>query len=51
LRTGWAPLSTLSPEQRRAKNAGLCGVAGAGGRVPPSDWRLNLHILTSGDYR
>ena len=27
------------------------GVEGAGGRLPTSDWMLNLHILTSGGYQ
>src|SRR5262245_48300375 len=49
--TGLAPLYNLIPYQRRAKNAGLCGVEVEGGRVPTSDWVLNLHILTSGGYR
>ena len=49
--TGLAPLYNLIPYQRRAKNAGQCGVEGEGGRVPTSDWMLNLHILTSGGYR
>ena len=49
--TGLAHLYNLIPYQRRAKNAGLCGVEVEGGRVPTSDWMLNLHILTSGGYR
>ena len=49
--TGLAHLYTLIPYQRRAKNAGLCGVQVEGGRVPTSDWMLNLQILTSGGYR
>jgi hypothetical protein len=48
---GLAHLYNLVPYQRRAKNAGLCGVQVEGGRVPTSDWMLNLHILTSGGYR
>jgi hypothetical protein len=51
LLTGLAHLYNLIPYQRRAKNAGLCGVEVEGGRVPTSDWILNLHILTSGGYR
>jgi hypothetical protein len=46
--TGFAHLYHLIPYQRRAKNAGLCGVEGEGGRVPTSDGMLNLQILTSG---
>src|SRR5499433_2671440 len=46
--TGLAHLYNLIPYQRRAKNAGLCGVEVEGGRVPTSDWMLNLQILTSG---
>jgi hypothetical protein len=49
--TGLAHLYNLIPYQRRAKNAGLCGVEVAGGRVPTTDWMLNLQILTSGGYR
>src|SRR4029450_6606500 len=45
--SGLAHLYNLIPYQRRAKNAGLCGVEVAGGRVPTSDWMLNLQILTS----
>jgi hypothetical protein len=51
LLTGFAPLYNLIPYQRRAKNAGLCGVEVEGARVPTSDWMLNLHILTSGGYQ
>src|SRR5246127_4324554 len=39
------------PFQQRAKNAGLCGVEVEGGRVPTTDWMLNLQILASGGYR
>jgi hypothetical protein len=49
--TGLAHLYNLIPYQRRAKNAGLCGVEVEGGRVPTSDWMLNLQILTSSGYR
>jgi hypothetical protein len=49
--TGLAHLYNLIPYQRRAKNACLCGVQVEGGRVPTSDWMLNLQILTSGGYR
>ena len=49
--TGLAHLYNLIPYQRRAKNAGLCGVEVEGGRVPTSNWMLNLQILTSGGYR
>jgi hypothetical protein len=49
--TGLAHLYNLIPYQRRAKNAGLCGVQVEGGRVPTSDWMINLQILTSGGYR
>jgi hypothetical protein len=48
--TGLAHLYNLIPYQRRAKNAGLCGVEVEGGRVPTPDWMLNLQILTSGGY-
>ena len=49
--TGLAHLYNLIPYQRRALNAGQCGVEIEGGRVPTSDWVLNLQILTSGGYR
>ena len=49
--TGLAHLYNLIPYQRRAKNAGLCGVEVEGGRVPTSDWMLNLQILISGGYQ
>jgi hypothetical protein len=49
--TGLAHLYNLIPYQRRAQNAGLCGVEVEGGRVPTSNWMLNLQILTSGGYR
>jgi transposase-like protein len=49
--TGLAHLYNLIPYQRRALNAGKCGVEVEGGRVPTSDWLLNLQILTSGGFR
>ena len=49
--TGLAHLYNLIPYQRRALHAGKCGVEVEGGRVPSSDWILNLQILTSGGYR
>jgi hypothetical protein len=49
--TGLAHLYNLIPYQRRALNAGKCGVEVEGGLVPTSDWMLNLQILTSGGYR
>jgi len=49
--TGLAHLYNLIPYQRRAKNAGLCGVEVEGGTVPTRDWLLNLQILTSGGFR
>ena len=51
LLTGLAHLYNLIPYQRRALNAGRCGVEVEGGRVPTSDWMLNLQILTSGGYQ
>jgi hypothetical protein len=51
LLTGLAHLYNLIPYQRRALNAGTCGVEGEGGRLPTSDWMLNLQILTSGGYQ
>src|SRR2546423_4133425 len=49
--TGLVHLYNLIPYQQRAKNAGLCGVEVEGGRVPTTDWMLNLQILTSGGSR
>ena len=49
--TGLAHLYNLIPYQRRALNAGKCGVEVEGGLLPTSDWLLNLQILTSGGYR
>src|SRR5215467_4343571 len=49
--TGLAHLDNLIPYQRRALNAGTCGVEVEGGVLPTSDWLLNLQILTSGGYR
>src|SRR6516162_8271781 len=49
--TGLAHLYNLIPYQRRALNAGKCGVEVEGGRMPTSDWMLNLQILTSGGYQ
>jgi hypothetical protein len=45
------PLYNLVSYQRRAKNAGQCGVEVEGGRLPAQDWMLNLQILTSGGFR
>src|SRR5438128_4547351 len=45
--TGMAHLYNLIPYQRRALNAGTCGVAVEGGRLPTSDWMLqpaNPHV-------
>jgi hypothetical protein len=49
--TSLAHLYNLVPSQRRALHAGQCGVEVEGGRVPTSDWMLNLQILTSGGFR
>ena len=49
--TSLAHLYNLVPYQRRALHAGQCGVEVEGGRVPTSDWMLNLQILTSGGFR
>jgi hypothetical protein len=49
--TGLAHLYNLVPYQRRAQHAGQCGVEVEGGRVPTTDWCLNLQILTSGGFR
>jgi len=49
--TGLAHLYNLIPYQRRALQAGHCGVEVEGGTVPTRDWFLNLPILTSGGFR
>jgi hypothetical protein len=49
--TGLAHLHNLIPYQRRAKHAGQCGVEVEGGRLPTTDWLLNVQILTSGGFR
>jgi hypothetical protein len=49
--TGLAHLYNLIPYQRRALNAGKCGVEVEGGCVPTPDWLLNLQLLTSGGFR
>jgi hypothetical protein len=49
--TGLAHLYNLIPYQRRALNAGKCGVEVEGGHLPTLDWMLNLQILTSGGYQ
>jgi hypothetical protein len=49
--TGLAHLYNLIPYQRRAQQAGQCGVEVEGGTVPTRDWLLNLQILTSGGFR
>src|SRR5258706_4619485 len=46
--TGLAHLYNLIPYQRRALNAGQCGVEVEGGQLSTQDWMLNLQILTSG---
>jgi hypothetical protein len=47
---GLAMLYNFIPYQRRAKNAGLCGVEVEGGQLPSKNWLLNLQILTSGGF-
>jgi hypothetical protein len=48
---GLAHRYNLVPYQRRAQQAGQCGVEVEGGRVPTADWFLNLQILTSGGFQ
>jgi hypothetical protein len=48
---GLAHLYNLVPYQRRAQQAGCCGVEVEGGTVPTQDWFPNLQILTSGGFR
>ncbi|MFN8455227.1 MAG: hypothetical protein U0401_11270 [Anaerolineae bacterium] len=47
---GLALLYNFVPYQRRAKNAGKCGVEVQGGKLPTPDWFLNFQILTSGGF-
>lgn len=47
---GLALLYNFVPYQRRAKNAHKCGVEIQGGKLPATDWFLNLQILTSGGF-
>jgi hypothetical protein len=49
--TGLAHLYNLIPYQRRALNAGKCGVEVEVGLVPTPDRILTLHILTLGGFR
>jgi len=49
--TGLAHLYNLVPYQRRAQHAGQWGVEVEGGRLPSSDWFLNVQILTSGGFQ
>ena len=47
---GMAILYNFIPYQRRAKNAGKCGVEVEGGILPAKNWFLALQILTSGGF-
>ena len=49
--TGLAHPYNLSPYRHRARNAGKCGGEVEGGRMPPSDWILNVQLRTSSGYR
>ena len=48
---GFALLYNFVPYQRRAKNAGQCGVQVEKGHLPRDDWFLSLQILTAGGFR
>ena len=48
---GLALLYNLIPYQRRAKNAGKCGIEVESGKLPTNDWFLNFQILTSGGFQ
>jgi len=48
---GIAILYNLVPYQRRAKNAGKCGIQVEGGKLLADDWFVNLQILTSGGFQ
>ncbi len=47
----FAMLYNLIPYQKRAKNAGFCGIQVNKGKLPDKDWMLSLQILTSGGYQ
>jgi len=47
---GLAVLYNFIPYQRRAKNAGRCGVEVEGGKLPADNWLLCLQILSSGGF-
>ena len=46
-----AILVNLIPYQRRAISGGKCAIEVEGGKVPTTDWFLNLQILTSGGFQ
>lgn len=46
-----AILHNLIPYQRRARNAGKCGIQVEGGKLPSRNWFLSLQILTSGGFQ
>jgi hypothetical protein len=48
---GLAILMNLIPYQRRAINERKCAMEVEGGKVPTTDWFLNLQILTSGGFQ
>ncbi len=50
---GLAVLYNFVPYQKRAKNAGKCGVEVEGGKLPlpGKSWLLNLQILSSGGFQ
>ncbi len=47
---GLAILTNFIPYQRRAKNAGKCAIEVANGKIPTSNWLLNIQLLTSGGF-
>ncbi len=47
----FAMLYNIIPYQKRAKNAGFCGIQVNAGKTPEADWMLSLQILTSGGYQ
>jgi hypothetical protein len=48
---GLAILHNLVPYQRRAKNAGQCGIEVEGGKLPSKNWFFNLQILVLGGFQ
>jgi len=44
-------LYNIIPYQRRAVNAGKCGIEAEGGKLPSENWFRSIQILTSGGFK